>query len=157
VAHALCLRRHAAADVAPVDVAAGVAARDDTADGCQRAAAAAADLVAEQAADDRAEHRAVPVAEALGLADLHGLVAAHALRGFAGLGDRHGIDDVGVHRLLDGDGSGPHDIGILRADHAGLVGADGGAGGKQATECDCECLVHGSLLNFRKMPGSHAE
>src|SRR5690606_32623864 len=62
---------HAATDVTTVDFAAGEAATHGARDRCQLAAIAAADLVADQAADDRAGHGAADVAVALGQALLH--------------------------------------------------------------------------------------
>src|SRR5690606_14649654 len=80
---------HLAADVAPVDPVADVAAGHGAADGRQLAAVAAADLVAGQAADHGAGHGAADVAIALGQALGHDHVVADLARG----GGRAGLAD----------------------------------------------------------------
>src|SRR5690606_38828805 len=88
---------HLAADMAPVDPVADVTAGHGATHGGELPAVAAADLVPDQPADDRAGHGAADVAVALGQAFGHDHVVADLARGRggAGLADRLAAQHLG--------------------------------------------------------------
>src|SRR5690606_19082684 len=119
VALALGAVHHLPADMVAVDAVAYHAAGYGAADGRQLLAVAAADLVADQAADDRAGHGAADVAVALGHPLGHDHVVADFARrgGGAGLAHRFGLEHLGVQFLLLGD--------RLDVEHGGVLEAAG--------------------------------
>src|SRR3546814_1952026 len=111
VALALGAVHHLAADVVAVDAVADIAAGHGAGRGRDLLASAAADLVADQATDDRTGHGAADVSVALGQALLHPDVVADLARGRAGrrLATRVGAAD-GCVALL-GPGARLHETG----------------------------------------------
>src|SRR5690606_7959633 len=121
VALALGAVHHLAADMLAVDAVADEATGHGARGGRGLLAVASAHLVAEQAPDDRAGHRAAHVAVTLGQALLHHDIVADLARGRAGRGLAYGVgaDDGGIELLGLGDRLDGHHVGV---GHAAAVG-----------------------------------